>query len=54
MRREHRFGVELDTLDRELAVAKAHDHVARAGGHLELVGELRVHDERVVAADHER
>ena len=32
----------------------AHDHVARAGGHLELVRQLGVDDERVVAADHER
>ena len=54
MRREHRLRVELDPLEREFAVAQAHDHIARPGGHLELVGEFRVHDEGVVAADHER
>src|SRR5918994_4580990 len=52
--REHRLGVELHPLERQLAVAQAHDHVARARRYLELVGKLRVHDEGVVATDHER
>src|SRR5215218_971249 len=30
-RRQHRLGVELDALDRELAVAQPHDHLAGAG-----------------------
>ena len=40
-RRQHALGMELDALDRELAVAHAH-HLAvrRAGRHLELVGDL--------------
>src|SRR5215218_5012165 len=54
VRREHRLWVKLHSLERQLAMAQPHDHLARAGRHLELVGELRVHDERVVATDHER
>src|SRR5215210_5982231 len=52
--REHGLRVELHALDRQVAVAQAHDHVARASGHLQLIREVRVHDERVVAAHHER
>src|SRR5215217_1432827 len=54
VRREHGLGVELHALEGQLAVAQAHDHLARARRHLELVGQIRVHDQRVVAADHER
>src|SRR5918995_3689439 len=55
VRRQHRLGVELDTLERQLAVAQSHDHVARAGADLELVGEpVGSYDEGVVATDHER
>ena len=47
--------MELHALERQLAVAQAHDHVAGARRHLELVRQpLGAHDERVVAADHER
>src|SRR5215213_11033461 len=54
VRGEHRLGVELHALDGELAVAQPHDHLARARGHLELVRQLGVDDERVVAAHDER
>src|SRR5215207_4716132 len=54
VRREHRLGVELHPLERQLAVAQAHDHIARARRYLELVWKLRVHDQGVVATDHER
>src|SRR3954453_6495585 len=45
VRRQHRLRVELDALARQLAVADRHDGVARAGRHLERVGQLRVHDQ---------
>src|SRR5215212_90799 len=54
VRSEHGLGMELDALDRKLAVPQPHDHVARAGGDLELVRQLGIDDERVVAAHHER
>ena len=37
VRGQHRLGVELDALGRQLAVADAHQHAAAAGGRLELV-----------------
>ncbi len=53
MRGEHRLRVELDALGGQLAVAGAHHHAAEVGGQLELVGEVGVGDQRVVAAgDH--
>src|ERR671914_169823 len=47
--RQHRLGVELHSLDGKLPVAQAHDHVARVGGGNEVVRQLRLHDQRVVA-----
>ena len=54
LRGEHRLGVELDALGRQLAVAGAHHHVAEAGAELELVGQVGVGDQRVVAAGDQR
>src|SRR2546423_3091254 len=51
---EHRLGVELHTLGRQLPVPQAHDGLAGARRDLELVGQGRVDDQRVVAAGHER
>ncbi len=51
---EHGLGVELHALGRELAVADAHQHLARARGHLEAIRQLGVDHQRVVAAGHER
>src|SRR3954447_20419807 len=48
---EHRLGVELHALGRQLAVADGHDDPSPAGGDLECVGQrLLVHDERVIPA----
>jgi hypothetical protein len=46
--------VELHALERQLAVAQAHDHVARASRDLELLRQVRIDYQRVVATDHER
>src|SRR5215213_9753691 len=54
VRREHGLGVELHALEGQLAVSQAHDHVAGPGRYLQLVRQLGVHDQRVVAADHQR
>src|SRR5215208_4311224 len=54
VRGEHGLRVELHALEGQLAVAQAHDHLAGFRRHLQLVRQLRVHDKRVVAADHER
>src|SRR3954468_17828360 len=54
VRREHGLRVELHALGRERAVADRHDGRARARRDLERVGQVWVHDERVVAAGHER
>ena len=54
LRGEDRLGVELDALGRQLAVAGAHHDVAEAGAQLELVRQVRVGDQRVVAAGDER
>src|SRR3954453_14768511 len=54
LRRQHRLGVELDPLGRQLAVAGAHHHVAQRGAQLELVREVGIGDERVVAAGDQR
>src|SRR3954467_8490976 len=54
VRGQHRLGMELHALARELAVADAHHGVIRAGGYFELRRQVRIHDERVVAAGHER
>src|SRR5581483_9401299 len=53
-RGQDRLGVELDALGRQLAVAHAHDDVAQARGQRELGRQLRVRDQRVVAAGAER
>src|SRR5215217_443556 len=50
----HGLRVELHTLEGQLAVSQAHDHLTRARRYLELVRQIRVYDQRVVAADHER
>src|SRR3954468_4533728 len=54
VRREHRLGVELDADRRERAVAHRHQHAAAVGGRLQLVREVVVDDERVVARDRQR
>ncbi len=54
LRGEHRLGVELDALGGQLAVAGAHHDVAEAGAQLELVGQVGVGDQRVVAAGDQR
>src|SRR3954451_13721177 len=54
VRRQHRLGMELDALARQLAVTDRHHGVARPRRHLKRGRQLRVHDERVVAAGHER
>ena len=54
LRGQDRLGVELDALGRQLAVAGAHHHVAEAGAELELVGQVGVGDQRVVAAGDQR
>src|SRR4051795_10372983 len=51
---QHRLRVELHALGGQVAVADRHDRVAEPRGALEAVGEVRVDDERVVAAGHER
>src|ERR1044072_3467662 len=50
LRGEDGLGVELDALGGQLAVTDAHHHVAEAGAELELVGQVGVGDERVIAA----
>ena len=47
---EHRLGVELHALGRQLAVAQSHQHAAAARGLLQAVGQLGVDHQRVVAA----
>src|SRR5215210_3297712 len=54
VRREHGLRVELDPFRGQLAVAHRHQDAAAVGGRLQAVGEVRIDDERVVAADHER
>src|SRR3954447_1834200 len=54
VRGEHGLGVELDPERGQLAVAHRHQHPAAPRGRLEHLGEVRVHHERVVAADDER
>src|SRR4051812_7456079 len=54
VRGQHRLGMELHALAWQLAVPHRHDGVARSGRDLELGRKLRVDDERVVAAGHER
>ncbi len=49
--REDGLGVELDALGGQLAVAHGHQHAAAVRGRHQLVGQLGVDDERVVAAD---
>ena len=53
---EHRLGVELHALERQVAVAQRHDHAARRTcGDLELVGQRAVaHRQRVIARRRER
>src|SRR4051794_28326890 len=47
--REHRLGVELDADRGQRPVAHRHQHAAAVGGRLELVREVFVHHQRVVA-----
>ena len=57
LRRQHRFGVELDALERQARVAEAHDDPVDLAhrGHPQLRGERRRIDaQRVVAGGHER
>src|SRR5437763_5685051 len=51
---EHRLRVELHALGREVAVAYRHHRVAVPRRALEVVGQIRVNHERVVAAGEER
>src|SRR5271168_5430199 len=51
---EHRLGMELHALGRQLAMAQPHQHAAATRGLLQTVGQLRVDDERVIAADRQR
>src|SRR5215211_5915845 len=48
-RREHRLGVELEPLRRQLPMADAHDDLAQGRAELELPRELWVDDEGVIA-----
>ena len=50
LRREHGLGVKLDALGRQLAVPHAHHDALVRGAQLELVGQLGIRDERVIAA----
>src|SRR3981081_3121924 len=51
---EHRLGMELDALRRQVPVADGHDHVVCESAALELRRERLIDDQRVVAADLER
>src|SRR5689334_11469127 len=51
---QDRLGVELDALGREPAMADSHDDVSVGRGQLELVGKVRIRDQRVVAAGDQR
>src|SRR5919197_194480 len=51
---EHRLGMELDALRRQLAVADRHHDAATAGGDLEARGHVAVDHERVIAPDRQR
>src|SRR3954447_11315084 len=51
LRGQDRLGMELDALGWELAVTDAHHHAAAARAHLERLGQVRIDDQRVVAAD---
>ena len=44
--------MELHALDRQLAMAQAHDHVARASRHLELIREVRSQGLAVMMISH--
>src|SRR5580692_3809875 len=50
VRGEHRLGVELDALGGQLHMPRAHHDAAEVGGQFELVGEVGVGDQRVIAA----
>src|SRR5215211_2233292 len=52
--RQHRLRVELHPFGGQPRVAQAHDHVVRAGRHLELRRKVWIDHERVVATGHER
>src|SRR5690242_4757092 len=54
VRREHGLGMELHAQRGQVGVLDRHDHASAAGGDAQAVGEVRVGDERVVAADGER
>src|SRR3954452_13208224 len=54
VRREHRLGVELDAVGRQLAMAHRHEDAAAARRLDQARGQVRIDDQRVVAADHER
>src|SRR3954452_19212732 len=51
VRREHGLGMELHADRWQRLVAHRHQHAAAVGGRLELVGEILVHDQRVIARD---
>src|SRR4051812_1144482 len=52
--REHRLGMELHADRRQRPVAHRHQDAAAVGGRLELVRQVLVHDERVVARHGQR
>src|SRR3954452_16579363 len=54
VRREHGLGMELHADRGQRPVAHGHQHAAAVGGRLELVGEILVHDQRVIARDRQR
>src|SRR5580693_275086 len=51
---EHRLGVELHALGRQLSVAQRHQHTAAVRGRLQAVGQALVDDQRVVATHCQR
>src|SRR4051812_38891650 len=54
VRREHRLGMELHAVGRQLAMAHGHEHAVAAGGLDQHLRERGIDDERVVAPDDER
>src|SRR5579875_216005 len=53
LRREHRLGVKLHALGRQLAVAQCHQHAVAVSGGFQAVGQLGGDDQRVIAPHHE-
>src|ERR671910_920950 len=54
VRGEHRLGMELDALGRERSVSDSHHDVVGPGRLLELVGQVRIRDQRVIPTGLER